>query len=136
MRYLVAALLCFSSAGVLAIDSAPDIDDPVLRARYETLTDELRCLVCQNQSIADSTADLATDLRRKVREMLEAGASDDEIRAFMTERYGDFVLYKPPVNATTWILWAAPVLLTLLAAGVFVFVLRRSTAAPIDKDVS
>jgi len=97
------------------------LSDPVLRERYEVITEELRCLVCQNQTIADSNAELAVDLRNQVREMLLAGQSDDEIRDYMTARYGDFVLYKPPLRRRTVALWFAPVVLLL---GGFVVLLR------------
>ena len=89
--------------------------DGVLDARLKRLEGELRCLVCQNQTLADSNAPLAEDLRREVRELAVAGRSDDQIRAFLTERYGDFVLYNPPVKRTTWLLWFGP--FVLLAAG-------------------
>lgn len=88
-----------------------------LELRYQTLTEELRCLVCQNQNIADSHAELAQDLRRKVYEMLNRGETNPQIIDYMTERYGDFVLYRPPFNARTLILWLAPIL-TLLMGGI------------------
>lgn len=91
--------------------------NPELELRYQTLTEELRCLVCQNQNIADSHAELAQDLRRKVYEKLNSGESNSQIIDYMTERYGDFVLYRPPFNAKTLILWIAPVL-TLLIGGI------------------
>jgi cytochrome c-type biogenesis protein CcmH len=133
MRFaaLVAAgLLSFQA---LAVDTGPAFADPAQQARYEHLIRELRCLVCQNQSIADSNASLASDLRREVREMMLVGRSDAEIRAFMTERYGDFVLYKPPVAPRTWLLWLAPALLLLGGIGVAgMVVLRRARAAKSD----
>src|SRR5262249_46485591 len=110
-----------------AIDSAPAFSDPVLQERYEALTHQLRCLVCQNETIADSGADLAADLRRELREQIGAGHSDAEILKFMTDRYGAFVLYKPPFERRTWLLWAAPGLLLLIgivSAGAVI--LRRS----------
>ncbi len=88
-----------------------------LELRYQTLTEELRCLVCQNQNIADSHAELAQDLRRKVYEMLNRGETNPQIIDYMTERYGDFVLYRPPFNMKTLILWLAPIL-TLLIGGI------------------
>ncbi len=117
----------------LAIDTGPAFEDPAEQERYELLVNELRCLVCQNQSIADSNATLARDLRREVREMMEAGRTDAEIRTYMTDRYGDFVLYRPPFSARTWLLWAAPGLLVIggLAAAVVV-VLRRARAARLN----
>ncbi|HKQ82114.1 MAG TPA: cytochrome c-type biogenesis protein [Steroidobacteraceae bacterium] len=119
-----------------AIDAAPAFSDPVQQARYERLASELRCLVCQNETIKDSNADLAADLRRELREQLQAGKSDAEIRQFLTDRYGDFVLYKPPLTARTVLLWAAPLLLLLIgliAAGVVI--VRRSRLPLADDDV-
>jgi cytochrome c-type biogenesis protein CcmH len=125
--WILASLLFAGSA--LGID-AERLDDPALQQRYEHLTRELRCLVCQNETIADSTASLAVDLRREVREMMKAGKSDAEIRAFLTERYGDFVLYLPPVTPRTWLLWAAPALLLLGGVAVAALVvLRRARTA-------
>jgi cytochrome c-type biogenesis protein CcmH len=121
---LVALLLAFGGQ-TLAIDTEVAFDDPVLQHRYEVINRELRCLVCQNQTIADSNATLAQDLRREVREMIAAGKTDDEIRDFMIERYGDFVLYRPRMTAQNFLLWAAPVLLLLIAAAVLVRVIRR-----------
>jgi len=132
---LLGAALLFASASSLAVDAEDTLTDPVLRTRYESINRELRCLVCQNQTIADSDADLAKDLRREVRGMLEAGKTDAEIRNFMTDRYGDFVLYKP----RSMVLWAAPAVL-LLGGLVLVgrIVVRRSrsmaTAAPDPDD--
>lgn len=125
--FLVAAVTALPAA---AIDTGQAFDDPAQQQRYEQLIRELRCLVCQNQSIADSNATLASDLRREVRDMIQAGSSDDEIRTFMTERYGDFVLYEPPMAPRTWLLWLAPALLLLGGIGVTgMVVLRRSRAA-------
>jgi cytochrome c-type biogenesis protein CcmH len=98
--------------------------DP-LDARLKALETELRCLVCQNQTLADSNADLADDLRREVRELAVAGKSDDEIRAYLVARYGDFVLYNPPVKPTTWLLWFGPFVLLAGGAGVGWAILRR-----------
>ena len=114
-------------------DSDVAFDDPVQQARYERLNRELRCLQCQNQTIADSTAPLAADLRREVREMMKAGRTDAEIRQFMLERYGDFVLYRPRMNATNFLLWAAPALLLVLGALAAVrFIRRRTAEADVD----
>ncbi|SFV17437.1 cytochrome c-type biogenesis protein [Pseudoduganella namucuonensis] len=101
-----------------------------LDARVAALAEQLRCLVCQNQTIADSSAQLALDLKAEVRRQLAAGKADGEVIAFMTQRYGDFVLYKPPVKATTWLLWFGP--FALLAAGLLVLLraLRRQASAP------
>ena len=99
--------------------------DPALEARMLAITGELRCLVCQNQTIADSHADLAVDLRQQVREMLARGLSDDQVRRYMTDRYGDFVLYRPPLKATTAVLWLGPALLLAVALTALGIVIRR-----------
>lgn len=130
---LLLVVLLVAGGGARAIDSEPAFTDPALQQRYERLTHELRCLVCQNQSIADSNATLAADLRREVRELLAQGQSDAEIRDFVTTRYGDFVLYRPPVARRTWLLWAAPLLLLLAGLGTAGFVVaRRARAAGSD----
>jgi cytochrome c-type biogenesis protein CcmH len=126
----LAALLLACGGQTLAIDTEAAFDDPVLQQRYEAINRELRCLVCQNQTIADSNATLAQDLRREVREMIAAGKTDDEIRVFMIERYGDFVLYRPRMTAQNFLLWAAPALLLLIAAVVLVRVVRRRAQQP------
>jgi cytochrome c-type biogenesis protein CcmH len=128
----VAALLLLLCGTAIAIDSAPAFEDPALLARYQHLTRELRCLVCQNETIADSNAPLAADLRRELRSLIAAGKSDDEIRKFLTDRYGDFVLYNPPFVARTWILWTAPVIALLAALGVAIVVIRRRAQLPIE----
>jgi len=110
-------------------------DDAAEQARYEALINELRCLVCQNQTIADSNADLARDLRGKVAEQIAAGRSDEEIIAFLTERYGDFVLYRPPMQANTWLLWAGPFLLLGVGLLVLAFTVRkRARLADLDEE--
>lgn len=115
-RLVLTALLGCWSLGAGAREATPLADDPVLEARVQRIATELRCLVCQNETLADSKADLATDLRRQIREKLKQGMSDEQIRAFMVERYGDFVLYRPPVKSTTLILWAGPFLLLIAGA--------------------
>jgi cytochrome c-type biogenesis protein CcmH len=116
MKKLVLTLFLLSQS-VHAEIEVYQFANPELELRYQTLTEELRCLVCQNQNIADSHAELAQDLRRKVYEKLNAGESNSQIIDYMTERYGDFVLYRPPFNVKTLILWLAPVL-TLLIGGI------------------
>ncbi len=128
-------LIALATAGeALAIDEAPAFTDEPRQLRYEALTQELRCVVCQSNSIADSNASMATDLRRLVREMIAAGKTDDEIRDFMTARYGDFVLYKPPLTARTYLLWASPVLLLLIGVGSVVAVIVRRSQRPLAAD--
>jgi cytochrome c-type biogenesis protein CcmH len=126
-------LLACMLGSAWAIDTEPAFEDPEQQARYERLNRELRCLVCQNQTIADSTAPLAADLRREVREMMAAGRTDAEIRQFMIERYGDFVLYRPRMSAENFLLWAAPVLL-LAIGGVVALRFIRRRAAEADED--
>jgi cytochrome c-type biogenesis protein CcmH len=116
-------IACGLAAAVLAAPAAadeaqPTLNDPVVAKREVELAKQLRCLVCQNETIADSRASLAVDLRNKLREQMAAGKSDEEIIAFMTDRYGDFVLYRPPLKATTVLLWVGP--FVLLAIGILV----------------
>ena len=119
---LLSGLLAFPA---LAKDAPPLAEDPVLEARVMRIAAELRCLVCQNQTIADSHADLAVDLRRQVRTMLQEGRSQAEILQYMTDRYGDFVLYRPPVKTSTWLLWFGPFALLVGGLATLVLVLRR-----------
>lgn len=116
MKKLVLCLFLLSQS-VYAEIEVYQFANPEIELRYQSLTEELRCLVCQNQNIADSHAELAQDLRRKVYEKLNSGETNEQIIAYMTERYGDFVLYRPPFNTRTLILWLAPVL-TLLIGGI------------------
>jgi cytochrome c-type biogenesis protein CcmH len=122
-------LVCVLLLSGLARAAAPAGADAALEPRLNRLAAELRCLVCQNQSLADSNAELAVDLKNQVRDMMRAGKSDDEIKTYLTDRYGDFVLYRPPMRSTTWLLWAGP--FVLLGAGgiVLVRVLRRRQAS-------
>jgi len=121
---LIFISICFA-AGCIAKDAEPN-EDPQIEQRMKNLTEQLRCLVCQNETLADSRADLAEDLRKQIREQMKAGKSDKEIIAYLTDRYGDFVLYKPPVKATTYLLWFGP--FVFLIGGTIVlyrFVKRR-----------
>ena len=130
---LLAALLAIGVLGAAGAAEAPDAAaDPALEARLLEITGELRCLVCQNQTIADSHADLAVDLRNQVREMLRRGDSREQIIAYMTARYGDFVLYRPPLKQTTWLLWFGPGLLLIGGLAILVVVLRRRARLPAD----
>ena len=123
MKYLLLLALLLSLP--LQAQEVSDQD-----ARYRQLIHELRCLVCQNQNIADSDAPLAADLRQQVRTQIDAGRSDAEIKAYLTERYGDFVLYRPPLKATTVLLWLGPALLVVLALFVAWRHVRRARAVP------
>ena len=128
-----AALALALSFGVgWAKDAPPVAENPQLEARMMDLAAELRCLVCQNQTIADSHADLAVDLRQQIREMLAKGMTEDQIRSYMTDRYGDFVLYKPPFKTTTALLWVGPPVLLVAALGTLVAMLRRRQRASPD----
>ena len=130
MRALIIALMLAVAAPAWAVQPDEILDDPVLEARARALSKEIRCLVCQNESIDSSNADLARDLRILVRERMTAGDSDAEVKAYLVARYGDFVLLDPPVKPSTYLLWFGPALVLLLGAGgVFVFFTRRATAA-------
>ena len=116
-----------------ARDAAPAAADPEIEARMQRITVELRCLVCQNQTLADSNAGLAEDLRNEVRSMLREGKSEREIIQYMTDRYGDFVLYRPPVKGTTLLLWFGPGVLLVVGIAVLVLVLRRRSCLGDDR---
>lgn len=115
-------LLCSLASVVVAQTAQPLAEDPEVEKRLQALSQELRCLVCQNETLADSRAGLAEDLRREIREQIKAGKSDKEIIAFLTARYGDFVLYRPRVTPTTYLLWFGP--FVLLVAGL-IFLYRQ-----------
>jgi cytochrome c-type biogenesis protein CcmH len=128
------ALLC---AGVSAQDARPLADDPVLEAQVMRIAEELRCLVCQNETIAGSHADLAVDLRKQIRQKLQQGQSEAQILDFMVQRYGDFVLYRPPLKSSTWLLWGGPFLLLGVALLALALNLRRRrslASAPLQGD--
>jgi len=128
---LAALLLALGLGRAAANEAAPAAADPALEARMLAITAELRCMVCQNQTIADSHADLAVDLRQQVREMLQKGMSDQQITDYMTQRYGDFVLYRPPFKGSTALLWIGPGVMLVAGLSVLVLVLRRrSRMAP------
>ncbi len=120
---LISLVICFATVA-LAKEARP-AEDPQIEQRMRALTEQLRCLVCQNETLADSRADLAEDLRKEIREQMKAGKSDQEIIAFLTQRYGDFVLYKPPVKATTYLLWFGPFVLLFAGTGVLYRYLKK-----------
>ncbi|MBK5103061.1 MAG: cytochrome c-type biogenesis protein CcmH [Burkholderiales bacterium] len=132
MGKLLALLLGLVLAGAVLAKEAPTVAaDPVLEKRVMALAVELRCLVCQNQTIADSNAELAVDLRNQIREKLKEGMNEAQIIDYMVARYGDFVRYRPPVKATTVPLWFGPFALLLAAlAGLFYYIVRRRRSAP------
>ena len=124
-RIFLIAVCIFSLGSAFSKDAAPLADDPVTEQRLISISEEMRCLVCQNESLAGSHADLAEDLRREIRVQIRAGKSDAEVMDFMVTRYGDFVRYRPPVKPTTWLLWFGPFVLLVLAVGALAFMLRR-----------
>jgi len=125
MKRTLAALLCLLPLAVGADEARLAAKDPVLEQRMMTLASELRCLVCQNETLADSPAELAGDLRQEIRELIKAGRSDPDIVAYLTRRYGDFILYRPPLKPLTWLLWFGPFALLLAATGGFRLSLGR-----------
>ena len=128
---LTLLLLLVLATAAFAVEPSEMLKDPVLEARARSISRELRCLVCQNQSIDESNADLAHDLRVIVRERLTAGDSDDQVKAYLVARYGDFVLLDPPFKAKTLLLWCGPALLLLLGAGgIYALLRRRQDSAP------
>lgn len=121
---LATVVVCLTSTISIAKEAQSN-EDPQIAARMKNLTEQLRCLVCQNETLADSHADLAEDLRKQIREQMKAGKSDQEIIAFLTQRYGDFVLYKPPVKSTTYLLWFGPFVLLIAGTTVLFRFLKR-----------
>jgi len=129
-------LLCALLAGpCFAREAVPVAEDPAIEQRLIAISSELRCLVCQNESLAASRAELALDLRREVRVLIARGESDDAIRAFLTDRYGDFILYRPQFKATTLLLWLGPVLLLLVGLALLFRQLRRRARNAAARDL-
>ena len=129
MKILWASMLALATFTAQANTAAPLAEDPVLEQRLVHIAEELRCLVCQNESLAGSRADLALDLKREIRLLIKQGKTDQEVRDFLVTRYGDYVLYRPPVKPTTWLLWGGPfVLLAAGLAGLIVFLRKRRPA--------
>lgn len=131
-KWLLASCLTLSPLLGQVKEAALVAQDPVLDARMLAITAKLRCLVCQNQTIADSHAELAVDLRNQVREQLQQGKSDQQVIDYMTARYGDFVLYRPPLKSTTALLWFGPGLLLLISLAILIRVLRRRSQMPAE----
>ena len=138
---MIIAVLALVLAGVMgafaadqAVDANGQLEDPGLQTRFERITQQLRCLVCQNESIADSNADLAVDLRQQVREMLVAGKSNDAIFDFMTARYGEFVRFNPPLEPKTLLIWGAPFIMLLLGGAIIYRVARQRARMPLDDE--
>jgi cytochrome c-type biogenesis protein CcmH len=130
----VLALWLALVGSAFAIDEEVAFDDPVLNARYHALIREIRCPKCLNESIAESKAPVAADLRREVRRLIGEGASDDEIKTFLSDRYGEFVLYRPRLSPATWALWAGPFVFLALGAFVFSRILAARRGQPLDED--
>ena|ERR1035437_3567887 len=127
MKFLISLLLALQCAfAAHAGEAIPLAEDPVVEQRLIAIAEELRCLVCQNESLAGSRADLANDLRREVRTLIKSGKSDAEIKDFLVTRYGDFVLYRPQVKPVTWLLWFGPLLLLVGAIWLLVGIIRRN----------
>ena len=133
LRRLLLALALLAAAAAPANEAVPTAADPVLEARVMAIAAELRCLVCQNQTIADSNAELAVDLRNQVRDMLRQGQNREQVVAYMTARYGDFVLYRPPLKESTALLWFGPGALLLGGLGGLVWVLRKRNRLAADQ---
>jgi cytochrome c-type biogenesis protein CcmH len=131
---LLLALLC--AAPALAVLPSERLDDPALEARAREISRELRCQVCQNQSVDDSNAPLAADLRRLVRERIKAGDSDPQVYDYVTKRYGDYVLLRPPLRTDTLILWFGPAAVLLIAGVALLFAIRRRRAAPVTSPLA
>jgi cytochrome c-type biogenesis protein CcmH len=136
LKFISPFLLAAMFAPAFAREAAPVAADPVAEARLMTLSSELRCLVCQNQTIADSNAELAVDLRNEIRDKIQTGMSDAEIKDFMVARYGDFVLYRPPVKGTTLALWVGPFLLLAVGGSILFFNLRRRRQRDAEPELS
>jgi cytochrome c-type biogenesis protein CcmH len=135
MKWLILIVVLLSGPA-WAGEARPLADDPIAEARLKHLAVELRCLVCQNQTLADSNAPLAEDLRREVRDMIAKNMSDQEIIEFLTARYGDFVLYRPPVKSTTALLWVGPFILLAIGGTVLVVTLRRRAIKVVEVPVT
>ncbi len=133
-RIAVLSFCLVFPAMVIAIDTGQTLDDPVLQARYEKIIEEVRCLKCQNQTIKDSNAFLAGDLRREIRRLLTEGKTDAEIFDFLVLRYGEFALYRPRASGKTLILWIAPFFLLIVGGVIIVRVLRDRMRLPIDDE--
>ena len=128
---LLVVLMMFSPYFAVAKDASPLADDPATEQRLIVISEEMRCLVCQNESLAGSRSDLANDLRREIRTLIKEGKTDEQIRNFMVERYGDFVLYRPPVKPITWLLWLGPFVILLGGIiGLMTYLRHRNQHVP------
>jgi cytochrome c-type biogenesis protein CcmH len=131
MKWLVALMAALLAFAAQAKEAVPMADDEAVEQRLIGIAEELRCLVCQNESLAGSHAELAQDLRREIRSLIRQGKTDPEVMEFLVSRYGDFVRYRPPLKPTTWLLWGGPFIFTVAGVGGLIFFLsRRRSAAP------
>lgn len=130
MIRVIALLLALAPATTMGAAPVYPFENPTQRERFEALIEQLRCLVCQGESVASSNADLAKDIRQQVWQQIRAGRRDSEIKQYLVDRYGDFILLNPPVKATTWLLWFGPFLLLATAAGFVIRLVRRRQKAP------
>lgn len=136
MKSLWLSLMLLLAAPAWAGEAAPNAEDPVIEQRMINLAEDLRCLVCQNESLAGSHAELAEDLRREIRAQMKAGKDDKQVIAYLTERYGDFVLYRPPFKPVTYLLWLGPLLFLGLGVAIWYLTLKRRRALqdqPVDE---
>nr|WP_296748188.1 cytochrome c-type biogenesis protein [Thioalkalivibrio sp.] len=136
LRLLVLAFCLLPGWGTASLPAAPNTDDPVLEARLNHLAEDLRCVVCQNESLAESRVSLALDLREEIREMMRAGMSDDAVVESLVARYGDFVLYRPPVKPLTYVLWGGPLAFLLIGIALALATLHRRRTLRPQADVS
>jgi cytochrome c-type biogenesis protein CcmH len=138
LRFFAILLICLLASVVMAQVQEEEVpsDDPAIEARLANLSKELRCLQCQNQTLADSPAGLAADLRREIRVQMKAGKSDQEIIAFLTQRYGDFILYKPRVTYTTYLLWFGPFILLLGGLYLLFYYIKQRRDSFVEKPLS
>jgi len=134
---MLVLLMMLTGNTLLAADNPAEFNNPILKERYYSLLEEIRCLVCQNQTLAASHADLAQDLRNEIYKMVNAGKQDDQIIQFLVERYGDFVLYRPPLKENTWLLWLGPFLFLVIASCIAIYLIRRqSNGNIVDTNIS
>ena len=135
MRLLCALLMIVLAAPLAnAIDTEAAFEDPEMQARYQELIDEVRCMICQNQTIKDSNTFLAADLRREIRRLMAEGNTDAEIADFLVARYGESVLYRPRMRGATLMLWLAPLILIVVGGGIIARIVRKRAALPLDDD--
>ena len=134
MRKLAAVLLVLVAATATAVDTEAPLETAEQQSLYRKLLEEVRCMVCQNQNLADSDAPLATDMRRELRRMVEEGASEGDVKQFLLDRYGDFALYRPRLAPNTLLLWIGPGVIVLLALGAIALVIRRRMHMPIPDE--